>query len=580
MKKRLRFFICAALLAGTAWSAWKFFETPSLPEIPGYNVLYLTADSFNKKHLPMYGYAKNTMPYLTSLSGEAAVFDQMINPSGWTNENLIALFSSLSSPVHKVETRGRNLDARWITPIEILREYGYRAPRLEAWQGDQNHAELGFEEVTSMHPADWLRKNGRGGRFFLFYQFLQPHLPYNGDFRDSEIFNRFVDSATFRGSEHRKRIYSTVGTNSIVKNDGRIVFRPEDKPAIDALYDGELALFDAEIERTVRALDELGLRDNTVIIVSADHGEELLEHGFVGHASTSRAGHLYDEIINVPFLICFPKKISPGFIRSQVRGIDVLPTVLDLLEIPLPSWIEGRSLMPVIRGRETAHRTAFIQTSRAGYGEPDPANVTDRIRSVRTGEWKLIHHYYQENPTRFELYDLRTDSAEHHNVLAENPRIASELQQSLLQWILASEKAVPPDPAKYVRKSQYERLREYLSRKPLRTDFSGVPSPPIVAEPRPGDVVSWSTSNGTAIMKWSGAEDVPYVIEYKVGEGDYKLDGTIDGIVGTEKIFGPFPRKYWDTYLTLFSPYRIRISIDKEPREWSPWIEFKVETAQ
>jgi len=84
---------------------------------------------------------------------------------------------------------------------------------------------------------------------------------------------------------------------------------------------GELALLDREIKRTVKTLERLGLLEDTLMIIGADHGEELLEHGFVGYASTSREAHLYDEIVNIPFLILFPKKIPPGgVIRTQVGG--------------------------------------------------------------------------------------------------------------------------------------------------------------------------------------------------------------------------------------------------------------------
>jgi len=132
--------LCAALIP---FLFYKLTNVPALPETPGYNVLYLSGDSFNKKHLAIYGYHRDTMPFLSGLAQDAAVFDQMINPSGWTNESLISIFSSLSSPVHKVETRGHSIDPGWITPIEILREYDYRVPRLGGWQGTENHSNLG-----------------------------------------------------------------------------------------------------------------------------------------------------------------------------------------------------------------------------------------------------------------------------------------------------------------------------------------------------------------------------------------------------------------------------------------------------
>ncbi len=195
---------------------YKLITVPALPETPGYNVLYLSADSFNKKHLAIYGYHRDTMPFLSSLAQDAAVFDQMINPSGWTNESLISIFSSLSSPVHKVETRGRRIDPGWITPIEILREYGYRVPRLGGWQGTENHSNLGFDSVTAMHPAQWLEEHGSEGRFFLFYQFLQPHLPYNGDQRESDAFLSYFRPGMFQNEASRQRVMSTVYENMVV----------------------------------------------------------------------------------------------------------------------------------------------------------------------------------------------------------------------------------------------------------------------------------------------------------------------------------------------------------------------------
>lgn len=557
-----------------ASGAWWFFRVPPRPKISYYNVLYLTADSFNRRHLAMYGYHRVTTPYLEELAKSSAVFDKMINPSGWTNENLVSIFSSLSSPIHHVETRMRNIDPRWITPIEILREYGYRAPRLQGWQGDQNHSELGFEPVTPMHPAEWLERYGNSGPFFLFHQFLQPHLPYNGDGRDTALFRTFFSERLFANPSSRERIMNSVFRNSINKK-GSVRFLPEDAEPIHALYDGELLLVDREMGRTIETLKRLGLYEKTIIIIGADHGEEQLEHGFVGHASTSKAGHLYDEIVNIPFLIHFPPRVPARFIRTQVRGIDVMPTVLDLLGIPVPEYLEGRSLMPVIRGEETKDRTAFIQTSRAGYGEPDPKNVTDHIRAVRTGEWKLIHYYFKEDPARFELYHVSIDTMEQRNVIDSHPAVANRLRQELFEWLERCAATRPPDPDQYLRKSPWQKVKEWWLRPPPRTDFTGVPSPPVPLSPKNGDVITFRTAGGKAILRWSGEPDVPYVIEYEVGKGDYHLTGTMK-VLGNRKVFGPFPRKYWDTYLALYSPYRARVSIDKEPREWSPWVEFEV----
>ncbi len=552
---------------------------PPLPVIPGYNVLYINADSFNRAHTPFHGYQRNTMPFTAELAKEGVVMDGMINPSGWTNENLASIFSGLSSPIHGVETRMRNVHARWFTPIEMLREHGYRAPRLQGWQMDQNHAELGFEGLEALHPAEWIERHGREGRFFLFHQFLGPHLPYNGDRRETEILATFFPSMGYRDAAQRRRMESTILKHTVIVNDGTITFRPEDTVPVHAFYDGELLLLDREIERAVRALERAGLRESTIIVVSADHGEELLEHGFVGHASTSRHAQLFDEIVRVPFLIVFPRALPAGRrVATQVRGIDIMPTVLELLGLETPDYLEGRSFLPVIEGRETADRPAFIQTSRAGYGEPDPDSVVDRIHAVRADGWKFLHYNYQEHRERYELYDLANDPGERENVLAAHPEIAARLQGMLEEWRERCATWPAPDPASLERRSPWQRLKAWLFGRPVRTDFTGVPSPPVIVTPRDSVVISVATDNGRAVIGWTGEPDVPYVIGYDAGLAEYHITGEIP-VIGNEKIYGPFPAIYWNTYLTLFSPYKVRVSIDKQPREWSPWLHFEVKAA-
>jgi len=569
---RLKILALVLILMCAALGINQLTVTPSIPAIPGYNVLYLTGDSFNKKHLPIYGYPRNTMPFLSELAEKSVVFDQMINPSAWTNENLISIFTSLSSPVHKVETRGRRIDPMWITPIEILKRYGYRAPRA---QGTDNHLNLGFDEVSTIHPAQWLEEHGREGRFFLFYHFVQPHLPYNGN-GDTDLFLSYFRPEMFPGENSRQRVMSTVHSHTIIENNGSVNFEPEDMESVHALYDGELLLLDREIKRSIKKLEELGLLENTIVIIGADHGEELLEHGFVGHASTSREARLYDEVANIPFLISFPRKLPSGKqITTQVRGIDVMPTVLDLLEIPPVDYLEGRSLLPVINGRETQHRLAFMQSSRAGYQEEDPENVTDRIRAVRTGDWKLIHHHYLDNPTSFELYNLIEDPLEQNNLIAQFPEKASQLKNVLAEWVVSQEEVFPPPLQHYDPKPRSELFLEYIQGKFGRRDLSGVTSPPLVMAPAEGETLTFDTASGAAVIRWSGRTDVPYKIEYEVGKEAYYLHGFIKA-KGSEKVLGPFPREYWDTYLTLFSPGRLRLSIDKDPAEWSSWVHFEM----
>lgn len=553
-----------------------FFTAPEKPKITPYNILYINSDSFNKKRLSIYGNTRSTTPFIDAFSKKGIVFDKMINPSGWTNENLVSIFTSLYSPVHGVNTRGKNIDPKWKTPLEILRDYGYAIPRLEGWQADQNHSFLGFDEVAVMAPEIWLDKHiseNPTQPFFLFYQFLNTHLPYNCA-EDTSYLHTFFSDTMFINKEQRDRIRNSVMTNSVIPK-GSIQFKPEDIPIIRALYDNEVRLLDSMVKKLIEKLENLGLEDSTIIVISADHGEELLEHGFVGHASTSKTASLYDELVNVPFIISFPKKLPAGKrINTQVRGIDVIPTILELIGIPRPDYLQGKSLLPIIDGKES-DRTAYAESSREGYGAKNPENIIEFIRMVRTPDWKLIHYIFTEDYNRFELFHLPDDTDEQKNVINEYPDIAAKLKDDLLKWLVQCKEMKPPveDNLDYISPYQQWKHKRALMKKKI--DWSKVPSPTRWISFKDGDTINYNSFEGKAVFAWTGLENVPYIIEYEAGKGTYYLNGTIS-IFGNQKIYGPFKKDYWNNFLTHYSPIKVRVSIDKKPYKWSNWVTLNV----
>ena len=134
------------------------------------------------------------------------------------------------------------------------------------------------------------------------------------------------------------------------------------------LYDGQIREMDETFFRPlVRKLKDLGLYDHTLVIVTADHGEELLEHGFIGHPSTSFKGAAYDELIRIPLTMTCPDLIPAGIrVRSQVQNIDIFPTVLDLLDLPIPESLQGRSLRAAFEGGTLDERPAYTVTTQGG----------------------------------------------------------------------------------------------------------------------------------------------------------------------------------------------------------------------
>jgi len=189
-----------------------------------------------------------------------------------------------------------------------------------------------------------------------------------------------------------------------------------------------------------------GILDNTVIIVTSDHGEELFEHGFIGHASTSLNAKLYDEIIHIPLIIWWPKKIKHRVVDELVQQIDVMPTILDMLGLPIPEGVQGYSLLPSIQGNPANNlRPVFCETILGGYQSTKEMEDI-KLRCVRTKEWKLIYtNTLTSNVSsggldegKYELYNFSSDPKEERNIFENHPEVAKELKKKLFQWIVTT----------------------------------------------------------------------------------------------------------------------------------------------
>jgi arylsulfatase A-like enzyme len=168
------------------------------------------------------------------------------------------------------------------------------------------------------------------------------------------------------------------------------------------------------------------------VIVTADHGEELLERGHVGHTSCNLKGTLHDESIHVPLIMRYPKRLPAGaVIRQQVSQVDLMPTLFDLLGLQLPLRPDGESLLPLIDGRTDNFRAeAYAEAPPAGWQALD--GDERRIWCVRTADWKLI---VQHDPTTgvesSELYNLKEDPGERVNLIDQERAIGRRLRASL-----------------------------------------------------------------------------------------------------------------------------------------------------
>ena len=175
--------------------------------------------------------------------------------------------------------------------------------------------------------------------------------------------------------------------------------------ALTNLYDAEIAELDYNVNIFLDNVDELGLKNNTIIVIMADSGEELYDHGYFKHSTT-----LYQEIIHVPLLIYYPGKLKPKSIEEPVSTIDIFPTIFDILEIGIPQEIDEVSLLPLIKNGSYGRQ--FVKSELFGL----PGHETKKQTAIIHNEWKLIEVEPETESIPSGLYNLRTYPKEQKNL--------------------------------------------------------------------------------------------------------------------------------------------------------------------
>lgn len=376
------------------------------------NVLLITIDTLRADHLGAYGYARPTSPKIDAFAARSTVFENAHSSASWTLPSLSSIHTSLLSTTHGCWKISSRLEPEFTTAAEILRDVGYDTAMVAChiFLSAQYGLQQGFTHVDDelVRPpsdaAEAISSPGvteRGVRFlerkaaagedapwFLWLHYFDPHdtyLPHEGF---SETFG-------------------------IVEE-------------ID-LYDGEIAFTDHYVGLVLQRLAELGLEDETIVVITSDHGEEFGEHGFKRHGYS-----LYQEAVRIPLVVRVPGAAS-GRVPEVVGNVDVLPTLLEACGIELKSVqgatcaheLEGRSLLGAIRGTRALEPREVVAEVRWHDGQD--------LRMVRDGAWKLIEDQSKDQ-TRDQsaLYDLGADPAEATDLRESAAARAKELQDLVL----------------------------------------------------------------------------------------------------------------------------------------------------
>lgn len=417
---RMRTSLLSLMVAGLAMAGCGV-----APDTP--NVVLITVDTLRPDHLGAYGYPRGTSPVVDRLCREGTLFETAIVPRGQTWPTLASILTSQYPVTHGVRKNGLRLQAGAVTIAHVLADRGYDCIAALANSGSADWP--GFDRVVQQRGADlrigqaaseWIR-TGRARPFFLWVHLFAPHRPYDPP---GELERRFDPgyAGTFRGSvEGVKRI-----------SERRLEMPPEDVRHLVALYDGEVRVADSVVGELLAALDAAGLTRETLVVLTADHGEELYERNrYISHSAS-----VYDTVLRAPLLLRQPGVVPAG---SRVRGIaeavDIAPTILGMLGIRAPASFRGRSLADVVTG-------AAPMGPGVAFSE-----LEDRIVTVRTPDARYVH-----NPTDFdfplnaddpdavypigreELYLLEADPAERVNRAGARPEEARRLRETALRW--------------------------------------------------------------------------------------------------------------------------------------------------
>jgi arylsulfatase A-like enzyme len=409
------------------------------------NLIICSLDTLRADHLSCLGNQRGLTPNLDRIAGEGALFSQTYATDIPTQPSHTALFTGqfgirtgIVSHFHPAAYLPE--ETLWLP--SLLRRNGYVTGAVDHLFAMKDWFIRGYDDYMpppgrSRSPGSvingiglpWITEQ-RDRDFFLFLHFWDAHIPYVPPSPFKERFTSgtsgWVDPGTMAKLEARPS-YPLFKQNLYDFLDAM-----PNLPYIADLYDAEVAYLDLEIGNLFRHLEREGLLEDTMVVLFGDHGENMTEHdSWFDHAG------LYDSVTHVPLILWAPGRIPASESDAMVTLVDVLPTVLETLGLPAVHEIDGRSLYPLMRGEATSHRDA-VMLSEATW---------QAARGIRTPEWKLIRFL---QPTLYgrsgvELYDVRADPDEQHDVADRFPEVVAELGDRLDHWVSA-QLGGRPDP--------------------------------------------------------------------------------------------------------------------------------------
>ncbi|MDI7269374.1 MAG: sulfatase, partial [Myxococcota bacterium] len=464
-----------ATYAGWSWPRVVSQGTPrreAVPERPrrtaGPNVILVVVDALRADHLGAYGYERNTSPSLDAAAARGVVFERAMSTAPWTLPAMTSLLTGLYPSRHGAVYEGGSMPPNGhATLAEAMRRAGYStaAHVTNPFLGRANLFDRGFDEFHETFLQDAGRVNRRlierirerrGEPFFLFVHYVDPHAPYAApdpfyDHFDPDYSGRvrrntwptpprrrWADALFDAGTLGLRIVFSDrLGENAL--RLGRVVVAGTAlRRRLVNLYDAEIAYWDDSFGAVLDALHETGLADETVVIVTADHGEALGDNGRLSHGAD-----LHDSVLRVPLILFGPGLGPPRRVERQASLVDVMPIVIEIAGLALPGDLDGLPLSR-IEGPEGANRAVFAHTAYAGgAGRPGVRGLL--FAALRPAAWsrapgaacartEMLKAIYEPRTGLWKAFDLAADPAERRPLPPGDARWTA-LRAPLLEFV-------------------------------------------------------------------------------------------------------------------------------------------------
>lgn len=394
------------------------------------SVILVVFDTLRADHTQPYGYERETTPFLSELAERGTLVEEVVATYPSTLSSHWSMFTGLFPARHGIYP-GRGRAFPRTKPLsEHFQDAGYRTAAFT--EGGFVHSLFGFDrgfDVYDDGPAsglldfdgsaastfaaalDWLTGVG-DDPFFLFLHTYQVHVPYDPD-ETQRV--RFADP----NAKRWRKTFPALTTVAI--NKGRVRVGSRDRAQIVDLYDAEIRELDDHFRSLWAKLEARGRLDDTIVVITSDHGEDLFEHGWLNHGTT-----LHDPALLVPLIIVAPGRVASGArLACQWSQTDIMPTILGLAGLSVPPGLDGASRLDDLRrGQCGRDSRAFSELSDSGYDRDDETPMV----SLRRDGWKLILHLASGE---LEAFDLRSDPAETKDVAGD---VDIALRRELLEY--------------------------------------------------------------------------------------------------------------------------------------------------